>query len=575
MIIYKEEGMRVKKILLFIYFLFTLTLVNANTTLKPLNLSVPNHAIGEAMLVYEDTDATMTLSDIRKLPPIAYKPLNKPIGSHNFSDSAFWYQFKVQNSENSAVSKLIVFEPAWLDTVNITVISPSGEERSYEGGNTLSYDNRALNHYLINFKHSFEVGISTVYVQVKTRDPFIVSISVMEESAFLGEQLGYTLFIGLVYGGIIAMLFYNLFLFLGIKERYYAYYVVYLFTFLMMTASYNGYTFMYLFSNHPEVQNWAQSSSIYLFVLAGLLFARMFLNLEKYHHTLFRITTYLIYFILLTSIVSGVFGGYKYHVILSIVFVMVMSSYVFSIAFHSWLKGNYSARFFLLGAASGLIGFFITSLTVMSFIPYSYLTYKAGDFGMFLDVILISMALADRMKITQEKKLIAEREANTDSLTGLLNRRSYYEISAIEYQRIARHDRNFSVIMLDIDDFKTINDTYGHHIGDEVLKSVSASIKEAIREYDNAFRMGGDEFVLFLPETDEKQAYTLAERIRTSIENINIKAKRNKVQISSSFGISQFRQKDINLEEVLARADEAQYKAKGSGKNRVEVFTKA
>jgi len=550
-------------------------LVHAANPLKPLDLSLPHHAIGHSVVVYEDINASMTFSDIYKLPSTVFKPLNSNIGSHNFSDSAFWYQFKVQNTENSAVSRLIVFEPAWLDTVNVTVMSPSGKQQHYEGGNTLSYDKRAINHYLINFKHAFEAGVSTVYVQVKTRDPFIVSISVMEESAFLNEQLGYTLFIGLIYGGVIAMLFYNLLLFLGMKERHYAYYVVYLFSFLLMTASYNGYTFMYLFSDYPRVQNWAQSTSIYFFVLAALLFARIFLNLEKYHHRLFRLTTYLIYLILLISILSAIFGGYTYHVIFSIVSVMVMSSYIFAIAFYSWFKGNRSARFFLLGAASGLIGSFITALTVMSFIPYSYLTYKAGDLGIFMDVILISVALADQMKLTQEKKLIAEKEANTDSLTGLLNRRSYYEISAIEYQRIVRHNRDFSVIMIDIDNFKTINDTYGHYTGDKVLKNVSAFIKEAIRQYDNAFRMGGDEFVLFLPETDEKQAYTLAERIRASIGNIDIKAKRNKVQISCSFGIAQFRFKDENLETVVSRADEALYKAKDLGRNRVEVFTKA
>ncbi len=559
-----------KEILLLLFF-FHLTTLYANTPLKPLDLSVSNHAIGNSMLVYEDSDATMTLPDIRQLSPTAFKPLNKPIGSHNFTDSAFWYQFKVKNDESTLISRLIVLEPAWLDTVNITVLSPSGEQKNYKGGNTLTYDKRAIDHYLINFKHSFEAGVSTVYVQVKTRDPFIVSISVMDESVFLGEQLGYTLLIGLIYGGVIAMLFYNLFIFIGIKERYYGLYVFFLLTFLIMTASYNGYTFMYLFADHPVIQNWAQSISIYLYVLAGLLFARLFLNLEKYHHTIFRITTYLIYGIILVAILSALFGGYSYNVIFSIASVMVMSSYIFMIAFYSWLKGNRSARFFLLGATSGLVGSFITALTVMSFIPYSYMTYKAGDFGVYIDVVLISIALADRMKITQEKKLIAEKEAKTDSLTGLLNRRSYHEISNIEYQKLLRHDSPFSVIMLDIDNFKAINDTYGHNVGDIVLQSITSSIKETIREYDYAFRMGGDEFLIFLPETKEKQAYTLAERIRMSIENIKLKADRDNMTITCSFGISQFKSKDANIEAVVGRADEALYGVKKSGKNRVEI----
>jgi hypothetical protein len=449
-----KNEVQVKKILLLLLFFFHITVLHADTSVKPLDLSVSNHAIGNSILVYEDTDADMTLADIRQLSPTTFKPLNKPIGSHNFSDSSFWYQFKVKNNENTKLSRLIVLEPAWLDTVNVTVLSPNGEEQGYEGGNMLTYDKRAIDHYLINFKHSFDVGVSIVYVQVKTRDPFIVAISVMDESVFLGEQLGYTLLIGLIYGGIIAMLFYNLFIFLSIRERYYGLYVLYLLSFLVMTASYNGYTFMYLLADHPVMQNWMQSISIYLYVLAGLLFARSFLNLKKYHHALYRTTTYLIYAIILLAVLSALLGGYTYNVILSIASVLVMSSYIFVIAFYSWFTGNRSARYFLLGATSGLVGSFITALTVMSFIPYTYARYKAGDFGVYIDVVLISIALADRMKITQEKRLIAEKEAKTDSLTGLLNRRSFYEVSNIEYQRLIRHHSVLSVIMFDIDDFK-------------------------------------------------------------------------------------------------------------------------
>ena len=265
-------------------------------------------------------------------------------------------------------------------------------------------------------------------------------------------------------------------------------------------------------------------------------------------------------------------GGYHYHVIFSIVSVMVASSYIFGIALYSWMTGNRSARFFLLGAISGLIGAFVTALTVMSIIPYSYITYKANDFGMYIDVVLLSIALADRMKITQEKKLRAEKEAQTDILTGLQNRRAYYEISSREYQRLLRYHRDFSVIMVDIDDFKEINDNYGHHEGDSVLKSIAFIIKENIRENDYAFRLGGDEFLILLPETNEEKAYHLAERMRSEIENIKLQSTTYTYRISSSFGISQFIENDVNLEAVAKRADEALYQVKNSGKNRVETW---
>jgi diguanylate cyclase (GGDEF)-like protein len=279
-----------------------------------------------------------------------------------------------------------------------------------------------------------------------------------------------------------------------------------------------------------------------------------------------------IFLIIGIALLSAMVGGYHMHVMLSIILVMLVSIYIFGIALFSWLTGNRSARFFLLGATSGLIGAVITALTVMSFIPYSYMTYKANDFGMFIDVVLLSLALADRMKITQEEKLIAEKQAKTDVITGLLNRRAYSEMSYIEYKRLLRHQRSLSVIIFDVDHFKHVNDTYGHDAGDYILKSVGSIVKEVIREYDYAFRMGGDEFLLLLPETNEKQASLLAERIRKRIENKKLVDENRKFSVTASFGISQNRKIDTSIENIAKRADKALYKAKKAGRNKVEVM---
>jgi diguanylate cyclase (GGDEF)-like protein len=330
---------------------------------------------------------------------------------------------------------------------------------------------------------------------------------------------------------------------------------------------------MYILSDYPAVQNWLQSTSIYLFLLTGLLFTNSFLNLEKYHHSFYNITRYMILIIIGLAFLSAIIGGYHYHVMLSIILVMLVCMYIFMIALYSWLSGNRSARFFLLGSASGLIGAVITALTVMSFIPYTYVTYKANDFGMFIDVILLSLALVDRMRITHEQKLIAEQQAKTDIVTGLFNRRAYYEISHMEFQRLVRNNRILTVIMFDIDSFKTINDSYGHDAGDIVLNRVGKIVKEVIRKYDYAFRMGGDEFLLLLPETNEEQACILAERIRTKIEDQHILDKNhNKLSLTASFGIAQYSQKDTSIADVTRKADEALYQAKKSGRNRVEVL---
>ncbi len=562
-----------QKIIFLVLFSY-LSLLYGDVQLKVLDLSNSHYEIGKSMLEYEDTTAKMTLSEIRHLSSKDFVPLNKPVASYPFTNSAFWYKFKVNNKENIPLSRLIIFEPAWLDSINFTVISSQGEVKTYQGGNMYPYSQRAIDYYLINFEPTFEPGISTVYVQVKTRDPFIVALSIMDKATFLADQIDASMYIGLVYGGIVAMLLYNLFLYFAVKARYYAYYVLFLGAFFAMNASYNGYTFMYLFPNAPSVQNWVQSTSIYLYVVTALLFARSFLNFVKYHHTLYIITTLLIYGIVGVAVLSAVLGGYHYHVMLAIISILLISIYLFGIGLYSLLTGNRSARFFLLGTASGLIGAFITALTVMSYIPYTYLTYKANDFGMYIDVVLLSMALADRMKMTQEKKILAEKEAKTDILTGLYNRRAYYEICHKEFQRLLRHHRSLSIIMFDIDHFKEINDTYGHDVGDNVLKSVANIVKGVIREYDYAFRMGGDEFLVLLPETNEKQALFLAERIRKRVANKKFIEKDDTFYITASFGISEYNNIERSIETIVKRADKALYHVKESGRNRVKVLDK-
>lgn len=552
--------------ILLLYLCFA-TILTANTSANAIDISSSHHTIGEYASVYEDPTATLTLSDILKLPRGSFTPLNKPVSSHGFTNASFWYTFTVKNPDPATMSRLFVFEPAWLDHVQIAIISPKGEIQQYQGGNSYTYDKRSLDHYLTNIKHAFDPGESQVYIELRTRDPFIVSIALMEESTFLSEDSFYSLLIGLFYGGMIALLIYNLFLYFGMKKDFYLLYVLYLFSFLLVNSAYNGYLFMSIFSESPELQNWAQAILSYTFIIAALMFANSFLNLKKYHLKLYRSTRNLLYIIFTLGIFSALFGGYHYNIMFGIISVMFGSVYIAAIALYSWLHGNRSARFFLLGAMSGLIGVFITAATLLSLIPYTYYTFKASDFGMYIDIILLSLALPDRMKIIQEKRIEAEHNALTDALTGLHNRRAFYAISQTESKKLLRYEKDFSVMMLDIDNFKKINDTYGHHTGDRILELVATTIKENMRECDYVFRLGGDEFVLFLPETNEQEAYQLAERIQKNIAKLDAQEEDDTFPIHCSIGISEFKHDDNDIEVIVKRADAALYAVKNSGKN--------
>ena len=157
--------------------------------------------------------------------------------------------------------------------------------------------------------------------------------------------------------------------------------------------------------------------------------------------------------------------------------------------------------------------------------------------------------------------------ATSDRMTNLFNK--YYFISQLkkEISYSKRYGKTFSLLMIDIDDFKKINDTYGHQIGDEALKFVSFKIMNSIRENDIAARYGGEEFTIILPETDAKAAFLVAERIREIVEKEVLELENYKIRITVSIGIATFPDDANDWEAIIKKADERLYKAKKAGKN--------
>lgn len=161
-----------------------------------------------------------------------------------------------------------------------------------------------------------------------------------------------------------------------------------------------------------------------------------------------------------------------------------------------------------------------------------------------------------------------KRLAMFDPLTGLMNRRSFVERLKVELARASRYGFAFSLILLDIDHFKTINDTYGHSAGDQVLAAMGELLREGLRTCDLSGRWGGEEFVLALPNTDAEGAETPAERIRRQIEDFHPVHQSTSISVTASLGLTEYIPGEP-LERLVDRADRAMYEAKARGRNRV------
>jgi diguanylate cyclase (GGDEF)-like protein len=191
----------------------------------------------------------------------------------------------------------------------------------------------------------------------------------------------------------------------------------------------------------------------------------------------------------------------------------------------------------------------------------------AADLAVMSTFALQVASALKRASLFQEVQSLAL----TDPLTGLQNRRSFFDLGRIELARSQRMERPFCCLMLDLDHFKKINDQHGHLIGDLVLQEFARRSKRSVREADLIGRFGGEELVVFLPETDLETALQVAERLRQSIEKTPIKISDQELHITVSIGVSRRDENTLELETLIARADQAMYIAKHRGRNQVAM----
>lgn len=255
-----------------------------------------------------------------------------------------------------------------------------------------------------------------------------------------------------------------------------------------------------------------------------------------------------------------------------------------------WFYVAYMIPMFSITMGVDLLSRFVASLTVTASFVVCYMYNVPGalqypDLHQFVPLTGSAIFLftmighsiyhLDRINYFQSRVVKKQRErvrqlARRDQLTGLYNRREFEDRFQNEFERARRYGMDLSVMMLDLDHFKEVNDTYGHAAGDDVLSAVGRVMKDSTRQVDIAGRYGGEEFTMVLPETDLDSTRELARRLKESIAELEFQADDGTTfQVTASIGVSEYHSTDENHEDILKRADEALYRAKDRGRNRV------
>lgn len=243
--------------------------------------------------------------------------------------------------------------------------------------------------------------------------------------------------------------------------------------------------------------------------------------------------------------------------------------------------------FYIFGIKRGIalsVSAMLAVLVIFSFpqLPFVTTQYDADfkiRFLASLSFVTIFAYILDDARRTAKNELIDmatlyEYAARTDELTSLSNRRDMKECLDKEFYRHQRSNSYFSIIIMDIDHFKRVNDTYGHDAGDAVLKEFSTLLKGLSRKIDVVSRWGGEEFLMLLPDTSMLQALTLAERLRLAVEEHNFSYKFQAIPLTMSAGVCAVSQQE-NVNRILKQADINLYEAKTKGRNRIEPAVKS
>jgi diguanylate cyclase (GGDEF)-like protein len=246
---------------------------------------------------------------------------------------------------------------------------------------------------------------------------------------------------------------------------------------------------------------------------------------------------------------------------------------------------------FLIGMAGGAMSVYMARRKIVMYVislillpstlwfilqaDFTFMAVALGALLFFASSIRATQIISETLKqnfllneeLTEAKRM-AEKQARIDELTGIENRRAFYEIGHKLLSQAKRENKELAAVLLDIDLFKEINDQYGHAAGDVTLKRVTNVIRERLRESDIFARIGGEEFAILLPATNRKQALQLIEELRQLVEQTQIHFKDTHFSVTISFGISL---SGANLDSMIRQADLALYKSKTTGRNKVSI----
>jgi diguanylate cyclase (GGDEF)-like protein len=563
--------------------------------------------------VLEDPSRQLQLDDVSGAAFVPYQHS----GSVNFgySSSAWWLRVRLDSRRETPPDWLLEIAFPTLDDVRVFWNS-GGESGQVVTGDRLPFAERPLvhRHFVVPMRITPGEPL-TIYLRVVSEGTLTIPLRLWQPAALHAHDLESYAAHALYFGMLLALGLFNLLLWVRLREAVYLSYVAFVTAMAVAQLSLNGLGFQFFW---PEAVLWQFTSLNSAFAATGLFgvcFTRMFLQLPLYHPRLDRVMMAFSLSFALCAVAPMLLPYQPVALTTSLVgFSFAMLAV--GCGMYAMRRGNPGARFFLLAWLVLLLGVALMGLRNLAVLPTNFVTANGIQIGSAIEMLLLSFALAERIHLLRQEKEEAAAEAlkvelahvetlrqseqvleanvalrtreledanarlrenearltqlaQHDTLTGLANRALLFDRLEQAIRRARRKHCRFAVLLIDLDEFKPINDNWGHAVGDQLLVELARRLLACVRASDTVARLGGDEFVILLEEIDQQRSVRdLGNKILDALKQ-PLLLPEGAIEPSASIGVASWPEDGEEAAQLLLAADQGMYRAKRAGRGQI------
>lgn len=516
---------------------------------------------------------SVSLDDAYDLVFTTLKPADIALG---VTDEVYWIRFVAVNRAARENTWVLHGDSNYLDNLRVFYRDvPDGDADVFQLAHLSDrqpFATRPLNYRKLAFEHTTPPDSATeIYLAVSfdKADAMRLDFTVYDSAYFYERvQIEYLL-LGAWYGVLLILFSAAVIIAVVMYQPSAWYYAAFLFSTAVMWGLLNGVGFQYVWPDNVYLQNEGFHLSYLFFAFFAFQFSRSFLRLADH---LPRANRWMMVAqsLMCVAVLMRLFGVYEWVLVLS--YLALMSSLVLPVlGYVVWRRGMRHARWFTLAWMVYSITLLLAVLNVSVGWPGWHMSkvLTIVQIGSMIEVVLLMVAIGERVLQIEQDRRAALDMAHRDPLTGLGNRRRLVQSYERLTQRFISTGQPVFVCLIDMDEFKEINDRYGHDAGDKVLMHLTALLKQHSRGEDTCIRYGGDEFVMLVQAENVEGAHQLVERIRTRFADRPTLFKTQLIRHTVSAGVITVMDAERRLSpaEMLMRVDKALYEAKGRGRN--------